>query len=130
MKFKKDYWMGISIGLIVLVLDIVLMRGTRWFIPLVIVAITSAWAQFWTDYFFENQQKKDYEARFLDFVRNLVGAVKSGMPISKAIIHVAKTSDYGSLNRHIKKLSYQIEWAIPVKKAFLNLAYSTKNDIM
>ncbi|PLW79774.1 hypothetical protein C0585_06105 [Candidatus Woesearchaeota archaeon] len=130
MKFKKEYWMGISIGLIVLFLDFALMRGTRWFIPLVIVAVTSAWIQFWVDFFFENQQKKDYEARFLDFVRNLVGAVKSGMPISKAIIHVAKTSDYGSLNRHIKKLSYQIEWALPVKKALMNFAASTHNDII
>lgn len=130
MKFKKEYWTGIIIGIIVLLLDFALMRGTRWFIPLLIVALSSGWAQFWLDFFLETQAKKDYEARFLDFVRNLVGAVKSGMPISKAIIHVAKTSDYGSLNRHVKKLSYQVEWAMPVKKALSNFANSTGNNII
>lgn len=129
-KFKKQYYFGITIGLMILIFDILLLKGTRYFIPLIIVSITIGWFQFWIDFFIENQQKKEYEARFLDFVRNLVGAVKSGMPISKAVIHVVKTADYGSLNRHIKKLSYQIEWAIPVKKSLQNFANATGNNII
>lgn len=129
-KFKQSYLFGIGIGVFLATIAIGIFRGTRYFIPLIIISVTIGWLQFWIDFFIEKQRKKDYEARFLDFVRNLVGAVKSGMPISKAVMHVSKTSDYGSLTRHIKKLSYQIEWAIPVKKALMNFAMSTDNDII
>jgi len=129
-RFKQSYWAGIIVGIIIILLDLAFMYGTRWFLPLILVGITVGWVQFWTDYFFESQARKDYESRFLDLVRNLVGAVKSGMPISKAIIHVSSTSDYGSLNRHVKKLSNQVEWAIPIKKALTNFANATGSDII
>lgn len=130
MRFKEKYWYGIGIGIIVLIIDIVLFRTTRFFTPLIAVALTIGWSQIWIDYFIENSKKKEYEARFLDFVRNLVGAIKSGMPVPKAIIHVANESDYGSLTPRIKKLAHQIEWAMPVHKALKNFAKNTENDII
>jgi len=59
-------------------------------------------------------------------VRYLVGAIKSGMPISKAIIHVSKT-DFGDLSPYVKKLANQIEWSSH-PQALLVFSYDTKNQ--
>ena len=109
MRFKKKYWYGITASIILLAIDIALLRDTRLFTPLIIISLTIGWAQVWTDFFIESQKRKEYEARFLDFVRNLVGAINSGMPAPKAIIHVSNESDFGALNPHIKKLANQLE---------------------
>jgi flagellar protein FlaJ len=129
MKFKKEYWIGITIGLIIAAIDYAVFKGTSWFIPILIVAVSIAWLQAWLDFFIENQNQKEIESRFLDFVRNLSGAIKSGMPVSKSILHVAKY-DYGALTPYVKKLGYQIEWNIPVHKAFLLFSNSTRNDVI
>lgn len=130
MRFKKKYWYGISAGIAVVIVNLIFFRSTRYFTPLIAIAITLGWAQVWTDYFLENSKKKEYEAKFLEFVRNLVGAIKSGMPVPKAIMHVANESDYGSLSPNIKKLANQIEWSIPVHKALKNFAKDTGNDVI
>lgn len=130
MRFKKKYWYGINAGIIIIIIDLIFLRSTRFFTPLIVIGVTLGWAQVWTDYFLENSKKKEYEARFLDFVRNLVGAIKSGMPVPKAIMHVANETEYGSLTPNIKKLANQIEWAIPVHKALSNFAKDTENDII
>jgi flagellar protein FlaJ len=130
MRFKKKYWYGIILGLILLIINVILFRSNRLFIPLIILSITIGWSQAWIDFFIESQKKKQYEARFLEFVRNLAGAVRSGMPVPKAIIHTANKSDYGSLNNHIKKLANQIEWSIPTHRALKNFAKGTENEII
>lgn len=129
MKFKKNYLIGIIAGILVIVLDIAVFQDTNWFIPLIIVGITIGWLQIWLDFFIENQRQKEVETRFLDFVRNLAGAIKSGMPVSRAIIYITKI-DYGSLNKYVRKLGYQVEWAIPVHRALLLFGNSTKNDVI
>jgi archaeal flagellar protein FlaJ len=130
MKFKKKYWYGITFGIILLIIDILFFKGNKLFIPFIVLSVTLGWAQAWTDYFIESQRKKEYEGRFLDFVRNLVGAIKSGMPVPNAIIHTANKSEYGSLNPHIKKLANHVEWSIPVHKALKNFARETENDVI
>ena len=90
MKFKKKYLFGIVIGIIILAVDITQLYDTNWFIPLIVVAVTIAWLQIWIDYFLEGQKQREIETRFLDFVRNLTGAIKSGMPVSRAISHISK----------------------------------------
>lgn len=130
MKFKRKYWYGIIAGIIFLTIDIFFFKETRYFVPFIVISVTLAWAQAWIDFFVESSRKKEYEARFLDFVRNLVGAVKSGMPVPKAIIHVANESDYGSLTPHIKKLANQIEWSMPVHKAMKTFSRGTENDVI
>ncbi|MBR9675538.1 type II secretion system F family protein [Candidatus Woesearchaeota archaeon] len=129
-KFKQKYWFGIIFGVFFAVLDIVLFRGTRYFVPGLVLAVTIGWAQFWTDFFLENARRKEYESRFLELVRNLVGAVKSGMPVSKAIVHIANTSDYGALTPHVKKLANKVEWSISVKKALSDFSLATGNDVI
>ncbi|MBN2422664.1 type II secretion system F family protein [Candidatus Woesearchaeota archaeon] len=129
MKFKKEYMVGISIGIFILIMDVLLFLKTKWFLPGLIIAVSIAWSQIWLDIFSENRRQKDLESRFLDFVRNLAGAIKSGMPVPKAITHISKL-DYGPLSKYVRRLGYQVEWAIPVHKALIYFSNSTKNEIL
>jgi len=38
--------------------------------------------------------------------------------------------DYGPLTKYVRKLGYQIEWAIPVHRALIYFSNSTKNEII
>ncbi|MCP3683688.1 MAG: type II secretion system F family protein [bacterium] len=129
LRIEKRHQVFIGIGVILLFVDLVLFIGTMFFLPLIAVAVTIAWLPFWMDIFRNNKRQKELESRFPDFVRNLTGAIKSGMPAAQAVIHVSD-SDYGSLTPHVKKLANQIEWAIPFKKAFVNFGKETNNPII
>ncbi len=129
MKFQLRHQVALAIGIIIAVVDFMVFFDSGFFIPILFVALTIAWMQFWADYFQENQKQKEIEARFPEFVRNLTSSIKSGMPISRAIIYVG-TADYGALTHHIRKLSHQVEWAIPVHKALGTLSTDTKNPVI
>jgi len=62
---------------------------------------------------------------FPDFVGDLVNTVKSGVPISQGIVQISNR-DYGALSPHIKKLSSQIQWGIPLHRALTYFAERTK----
>lgn len=129
MRFKSNYLIGIAIGSFILLIDFVMFRDSKIFVPLLVVALSIGWGQIWFDVFKENQKQKEIETRFLDFVRNLTGAIKSGMPVSRAISHISKI-DYGALSPYVLKLGYKVEWAIPVHKAFLFFSNATGNDVI
>lgn len=129
MKLKQDYLIGISIGSVLFLIDVFFFFKSRWFMPLLIISFSIAWLQIWIDFFIQNQKQKEIESRFLDFVRNLTGAIKSGMAVSKAIIHVSKI-DYGALSPYVIKLATQIEWNLPVHRALVLFSKSTKNDVI
>ncbi|MEM4397049.1 MAG: type II secretion system F family protein [Candidatus Woesearchaeota archaeon] len=129
MKFKQNYLIGITIGAIIFLLDVLFFLNEKWFLPILIIAFSVSFLQIWLDFFIENQKQKEIESRFLDFVRNLTGAIKSGMAVSKAIIHVSKI-DYGALSYHVRKLGNQLEWNVPVHKALIMFSKSTKNEVI
>ena len=129
LKFKNKYFIGIFIGAIILVLDFMLFFRTKWFISLIILALTAGWLQFWMDFFAELKRQKEIELKFLEFIRSLVGTVKSGIPVPAAILHVAN-EDYGALSPYIKKLSNQIEWGIPIHQALINFSNDTENSVI
>ncbi len=126
---KIRHSLAIIIGILILLVDFFYFTNTAWFVPLIVVAVTIAWFQFWIDFFIGRARQKELETRFPDFVRNLVGAIKSGMPLGEAIEHVAKT-DYGTLSYYVKRLSNQISWGIPAYKAFVSFANATKNSVI
>lgn len=126
---KKRHLVGILFAFLIILADIIYFPFTPWFTPLIVVAVTVAWLQYWVDFFIENNRQKQIEENFPDFVRNLVSAVKSGMPVSKAIVHVSDTN-YGPLTPYIKKLGNQVDWGIPLHKAFLIFSESTDNNII
>jgi len=129
LQFDKRHLAGMVFGVVFLVIDLIFFIRTAWFIPLLVIALSIGWSQFWIDFFVHSRQQKEIESMFPEFVRNLVGSVKSGMPVSKAIIYVSK-SDYGALTPFVVKLANQVEWAIPVHKALLNFANETKNGVI
>ncbi|MFH1315888.1 MAG: type II secretion system F family protein [Candidatus Woesearchaeota archaeon] len=128
-RTRLRHMVAIFIALILIFVDIKFFMDSIWWIPLLAISISLAWIQYWFDFFKENNKQRQIADRFPEFVRNLVGVVKSGMPIAKAIQHVAET-DYGYLTPYIRKLSYKIEWGIPVHKALLSFAESTENNII
>ncbi|MBU0756471.1 MAG: type II secretion system F family protein [Nanoarchaeota archaeon] len=129
MRFKKQYFVGITLGILIFLVDVLILFGTKFFLPILMLAVSIAWGQVWFDFFREEARQKELENRFLDFVRNLAGAIKSGMPVPKAIMHIARL-DYGPLSKFVRKLGNQVEWAIPVHKAFIYFSNSTRNDII
>lgn len=128
-KFKPIYLMGIVIGLITLILDIIYFFNTRWFYALIVLSITIAWMQLWIDFFKEQNRQKEIETKFLEFVRGLVGTVKSGISIPQAVVEVSK-EDFGELNPYIKKMKNQIEWGITFQEALMNFSNDTKNKVI
>ncbi len=127
--FEKRHIISMVFGVIMLAIDFILFMRTPWFIPLIVIAVSVGWSQFWIDFFINSRRQKELESMFPEFVRNLVGAVKSGMPVGRAIVYVSKT-DYGALTPFVVKLANQVEWAIPVHKALLNFANETKNGVI
>lgn len=126
---KKNYWLGAGFALFVLMIDIVFFRKTPWFFPLIIITLTVGWLPFWITLLIKLQHQREIETKFPEFVRNLVGSIRSGMPAPKAILHVS-TIDYGALTPYVVKLANQIEWAIPVHKALTVFANETKNMVV
>ncbi|MEM4267158.1 MAG: hypothetical protein QW404_03840, partial [Candidatus Nanoarchaeia archaeon] len=111
MKFKSKYFIGISIAVILLVLDFLFVYNNsslkRWFYAFFVIAVSVGWSQFWYDFYKESKRQKDIEAKFLEFVRALVGSVKSGISVPQAIIH-ASMKDYGALTPYTRKLANQL----------------------
>lgn len=128
-KFKKEYLLGASVGALIIILDILYFWKTRWFLAVIILAVTISWSQFWMDFFKEQKRQKEVEEKFLEFVRALVSTVKSGIPIPQALKQTAD-KDYGALTKHTKKLAYQMEWGMPVYDALTTFSKDTRNNVI
>ncbi len=128
-SFKPVYLLSILLGLFVLGADVYLFYGQRLFYPLIIISLVIASLHFWIDFFAEIKRQKEIGVRFLGFVRNLVESVKSGVSIPKSIQNVAK-KDYGELTPYVRKLSNQISWGIPTRKALQTFALDTQNKVI
>ncbi len=128
-QFKNKYMVGIVLGIAILIIDAAFFLKTKWFISIIILALTAAWIQFWIDFFIEIKRQKEIELKFLEFIRSLVGTVKSGIPVPSAILRVAN-EDYGALSPYIKKLANQIEWGVPIHRALVNFSNDTDNLVI
>lgn len=129
MKFKKEYIIGIAFALVMITIDYFYLFETRWFYAGIVLSMGLGLAQVWYDLFRENQKDKEIEEKFLEFVRALVGTVRSGISIPAAIIQVSR-KDYGALTPYTTKLANQIEWGIPVRKALLTFSNDTNNKVI
>ncbi|MBI2133762.1 type II secretion system F family protein [Candidatus Woesearchaeota archaeon] len=129
LKFEGKHQAALIIAMALLIADFYLFYGRIFFVPFLAIILTVAWFPYWAEIFAENRRQKELESRFPEFVRNLTGAIKSGMPAASAVIHVAE-SDYGALTPYVKKLANQIEWAIPFRKAFINFGKETNNPVI
>jgi len=75
---------AILAGFIFLLSDFIYFRDTPFFTPLLLIAAGIASSKFWIDFFISIQRQREIEKKFPEFVRNLVGAVKSGMPLTQS----------------------------------------------
>jgi flagellar protein FlaJ len=128
-KIENRHILFMVVGVSIIVISNLLNDIFTFSLPAILFGIVLFFSPFATDFFVEIRRQKEVEEHFPDFVRNLVGAIKSGMPVSKAIIYVSN-SDYGPLNPYVKKMAHQVEWSIPVRKVLLNFSNDIKNPII
>lgn len=74
----------------------------------------------------ETKLKIEKEEMFVEFTRNLVESVKTGIPVSRSIINV-RDKPYGSLSKNINKLANQISIGIPLVIALQTFSKDVKN---
>lgn len=129
LKINKAEVIGLVIALVIVVLNFIFNLGTDLFYFILGISFVIAGFPFFLFLIFEGNKKREKEKMFLEFSRNLVLNVKSGTPISKAIINV-RTKDYGALNPHIDKLANQISIGIPIKDAFETFSRDLGNKII
>lgn len=127
--FETRHKIAIVVAAVLLFLDIYLFRSKVFFVPFLAIVAIAATLPYWLDLMRENKRQKEIESRFPEFVRNLSGAIKSGMPAAQAVVHVSE-GDYGTLTPYLKKLANQIEWSIPLHKAFINFGKETENPVI
>ncbi len=77
----------------------------------------------------QGAKQREIDERFLEFIRDLIENVKSGTPISKAIVNI-QTRDYGVLSVHVKKLANQISLGIPIQRALEIFARDTDSRVV
>ncbi len=58
---------------------------------------------------------EEIELRYPIFLRDLVESARAGLPLHKAIISVSRT-DYGPLNKEVKKMAHQLSWSVNIIK--------------
>lgn len=79
--------------------------------------------------YMDYERKRQVEERFPLFLRDFVEAVRGGLTVPAAFSLVSK-NEYGALNTHIRKISAQLEWGIPVDKVLMSFAKSTKSQLI
>ena len=112
MELKLKHWVGLVFGFIVLVVDFILFFNFTgeigpniwYFNPILVVGLLVGSFTFILDFIEENKRQKELEVKFLEFVRNLVESVRSGVSIPQAITHVSSVN-YDSLTPYVKKLA-------------------------
>ena len=61
------------------------------------------------------KEMRDIEEKFPDFLRDIVEALRSGLPLHQAIVHCSKF-EYGRLSDEVKKMAVQVSWGLPLDK--------------
>jgi archaeal flagellar protein FlaJ len=127
---KKIIIIPLIIGIVVAALSILLLRDFAAIRNLILVVTLIAIVIPIVVYYANNLKKqKEMEEKFLEFIRDIVENVKSGTPISRAIINL-KGRDYGELSPHVSKLANQIAIGIPLTQAFETFADGTKSPVI
>ena len=127
--FKARYLLSIFLGLLVLSGGAYFLLGTRFFSVSIVVGFFVMFLWPFLDFLHELKRQKEIELAFLEFSRNLVEAIKSGVALPRAILHVGN-KDYRSLTPYVRKLASQVELGIPVRKALWTFALDTKNSVI
>lgn len=102
-----------------------------YFSPIIVLGLLAAGFSFVQDVLRESERQREMELKFLEFVRNLVETVRSGVSIPKAILQVRSSgAEFGALTPYITKLANQIEWGYPLHQALTIFGNDTKNPVV
>jgi archaeal flagellar protein FlaJ len=129
MKIKGTHWLGMIVGLVMTVIVIIIFRNTYMTYFLLVIALIISVIPFVASLVSEQNRQHEKEAMFLAFSRDLVESVKSGTPISKAIINL-RNRNYGALSSHIYKLANQISLGITLNEALRTFAKETDSKVI
>ena len=137
-ELKPKHYIGIGFAIVIIILDFIFFfsfdtnkLGPKiwYFNPILVIAVFIGGIFFVLDILNEGKRQKELEVKFLEFVRNLVEIVRSGVSIPQAILHVSNTNS-GALTPYIQKLANQIEWGYPLHSALTIFANETKNEVI
>jgi len=124
-RFTRNKLIFLGIILILFLLNLFFLREkSDLMFFFMILLVLAAILPFVIGVVIDSKIQKDKEARFLEFARDLVESVRSGTPISKAILNLRKR-DYGTLTPHVQKLSNQLNLGITLTEGLITFA----NDI-
>lgn len=128
MKIKKIHWIGIGIGIFLIVLSLFFI-GSNLFSLLMGIGIISIVFPFIFSVIQEVNEASKKEEMFLEFTRNLVESVNSGNPLNQSIVNMGK-KQFGVLTPNIKKLSNQIVSGVPLTFALKVFARDVNNPVV
>ncbi|MFW6233096.1 MAG: type II secretion system F family protein [Nanoarchaeota archaeon] len=128
MKIKKIHWIGIGIGIFLIVLSLFFIGGNL-FSLLMGIGIISIVFPFIFSVIQEVNEASKKEEMFLEFTRNLVESVNSGNPLNQSIVNMGK-KQFGVLTPNIKKLSNQIVSGVPLTFALKVFARDVNNPVV
>jgi len=129
MKFERMHWLGLGIGVLGMLGSVLIFRGSKLLYFLLVISLIAGVLPFMISFLLKQTKQKEKEEKFLEFVRDLVETVRSGTPISKAIMNL-RTRNYGSLTPHIRKLANQLSIGITLTAALKNFARDTKSRVI
>lgn len=130
MKLERMHWLGIGVSLLGIVGSIILFMGKPQLMSfLLVISFIVGALPFMISFLLGESRQKEKEEKFLAFVRDLVETVRSGTPISKAVINLRKRN-YGTLTPHIVKLANQLSIGITLTKALESFARDTKSKVI
>jgi flagellar protein FlaJ len=125
MRYLKEISFLIA-GILILAVNILLIqKAVPFLFPIlnvvggIVATVPAVWI-FYSRY----RLSKEFEQQFISFIRDISDSIKSGMSLPMALDHCSKR-DYMGLTKHVKRLSAQIEWGIPLKKALTTFGDST-----
>ncbi len=129
MKFEKMHWLGVGIGSASMLASFLAFRGGNLMYFLMVISLIVGSLPFLISFLLGESRQREKEEKFLAFVRDLVETVRSGTPISRAIINL-RNRNYGSLTQHIQKLANQLSIGITLTTALQNFAKDTKSRVI
>jgi len=128
-KFERMHWLGIGIGLMGMLGSVLIFKGSNLLYFLLVISLIVGVLPFMISFLLGQSKQKEREEKFLEFVRDLVETVRSGTPISKAVVNL-RNRNYGSLTPHIRKLANQLSIGITLTVALQNFAKDTKSRVI
>ena len=124
MRITPTMLLGPAIGTLIIVGSVIFLMQSKFLSFIITLGLIVCVLPFVISVALENSRLKELDSLFLEFVRDLVENVKTGTPISKAVLNVMKR-DYGVLSPYVLKLGNQVSLGIPLEKALKIFASDT-----